>query len=65
MVPPPFRKAASTGPSGTRSWPCILQGVYARYVADAGAGDQGSVDGFPVQIGRLFELAADALKATP
>ena len=26
---------------------CILQGVYARYVAGAGAGDQGSVDGFP------------------
>ncbi len=38
---------------------CILQGVYARYVAGAGAGDQGSVDGFPVQIGRLFEMAAD------
>ena len=30
---------------------CILQGVYARYVAGAGAGDQGSVDGFPAQIG--------------
>ena len=26
---------------------CILQGVYARYVAGAGAGDQGSVDGVP------------------
>ncbi len=44
---------------------CILQGVYARYVAGAGAGDQGSVDGFPVQIGRLFEMAAGALEATP
>ena len=44
---------------------CILQGVYARYVAGAGAGDQGSVDGFPVQIGRLFEMAAEALEATP
>ena len=26
---------------------CILQGVYARYVAGAGAGDQGSVDALP------------------
>jgi aminoglycoside phosphotransferase (APT) family kinase protein len=44
---------------------CILQGVYARYVAGAGAGDQGSVDGFPVQIGNLFQMAADALEAAP
>jgi aminoglycoside phosphotransferase (APT) family kinase protein len=44
---------------------CILQGVYARYVAGAGAGDQGSVDGFPVQIGRLFEMAAEALETAP
>ena len=44
---------------------CILQGVYARYVAGAGAGDQGSVEGFPVQIGRLFEMAADALETAP
>ena len=44
---------------------CILQGVYARYVAGAGAGDQGSVDGFPVQIGRLFEMAAEALESAP
>ena len=41
---------------------CILQGVYARYVAGAGAGDRGSVEGFPVQIGRLFEMAAEALE---
>jgi aminoglycoside phosphotransferase (APT) family kinase protein len=41
---------------------CILQGVYARYVAGAGAGDKGSVEGFPVQIGRLFEMAAAALE---
>jgi aminoglycoside phosphotransferase (APT) family kinase protein len=41
---------------------CILQGVYARYVAGAGAGDQGSIDGFPAQIRRLFELAADSLE---
>ena len=44
---------------------CILQGVYARYVAGAGAGDQGSVEGFPVQIGRLFEMAAQALETAP
>ena len=44
---------------------CILQGVYARYVAGAGAGDQGSVDGFPVQIGNLFEMAAEALESAP
>ncbi len=41
---------------------CILQGVYARYVAGAGAGDQGSVDGFPAQVGRLFEQAAESLE---
>jgi aminoglycoside phosphotransferase (APT) family kinase protein len=44
---------------------CILQGVYARYVAGAGAGDQGSVDGFPVQVARLAQMAADSLEATP
>jgi aminoglycoside phosphotransferase (APT) family kinase protein len=44
---------------------CILQGVYARYVAGAGAGDQGSVEGFPIQIGRLFEMAAEALETVP
>ena len=44
---------------------CILQGVYARYVAGAGAGDQGSVDGFPVQVARLAEMAAESLEATP
>jgi aminoglycoside phosphotransferase (APT) family kinase protein len=44
---------------------CILQGVYARYVAGAGAGDQGSVEGFPQQIGRLFEMAAAALETAP
>jgi aminoglycoside phosphotransferase (APT) family kinase protein len=44
---------------------CILQGVYARYVAGAGAGDKGSVEGFPVQIGRLFEMAAEALETVP
>jgi aminoglycoside phosphotransferase (APT) family kinase protein len=44
---------------------CILQGVYARYVAGAGAGDRGSVEGFPGQIGRLFEMADEALESTP
>ena len=44
---------------------CILQGVYARYVAGAGAGDQGSVDGFPAQMGRLFEMAAESLETAP
>ncbi len=44
---------------------CILQGVFARYVAGAGAGDQGSVEGFPAQIGRLFEMAAQSLEAAP
>ncbi len=33
---------------------CILQGVYARYIAGAGAGDQGSVEGFPAQIRRAL-----------
>jgi aminoglycoside phosphotransferase (APT) family kinase protein len=40
---------------------CILQGVFARYVAGAGAGDRGSVEGYPMQIGRLFEMAAESL----
>jgi aminoglycoside phosphotransferase (APT) family kinase protein len=44
---------------------CILQGVYARYVAGAGAGDQGSVDTFPKQVANLAQMAADALEATP
>jgi aminoglycoside phosphotransferase (APT) family kinase protein len=44
---------------------CILQGVYARYVAGAGAGDGGSVEGYPAQIGRLFEMAADSLERVP
>jgi aminoglycoside phosphotransferase (APT) family kinase protein len=44
---------------------CILQGVYARYVGGAGAGDQGSVDTFPLQVARLAEMAAESLEATP
>ncbi len=44
---------------------CILQGVYARYVAGAGAGDTGSVDSFPAQVGRLFEMAEQSLESAP
>jgi aminoglycoside phosphotransferase (APT) family kinase protein len=44
---------------------CILQGVYARYVAGAGAGDTGSVDSFPAQIGHLFEMSEQALETVP
>ena len=44
---------------------CILQGVYARYVAGAGAGDQGSVEAYPAQVRRLFEMAAEALETVP
>ncbi len=44
---------------------CILQGVYARYVAGAGAGDQGSVDDLPAQVARLADMASAALVATP
>jgi aminoglycoside phosphotransferase (APT) family kinase protein len=44
---------------------CILQGVYARYVAGAGAGDTGSVDSFPVQVARLAEMAAESLERVP
>jgi aminoglycoside phosphotransferase (APT) family kinase protein len=42
---------------------CILQGVYARYVAGAGAGDTGSVDAFPAQVAHLAEMAASSLEA--
>jgi len=44
---------------------CILQGVYARYVAGAGAGDRGSVDAFPAQVAHLAKLASEELEATP
>jgi aminoglycoside phosphotransferase (APT) family kinase protein len=40
---------------------CVLQGVYARYAAGAGAGDTTSVEGYPDQIGRLADLAAATL----
>ena len=44
---------------------CILQGVYARYAAGAGAGDSSSVDEFPAQVARLADMASEALAATP
>ena len=40
---------------------CILQGVYARYVAGAGSGDSGSVADFPRHVERLAEAAASTL----
>jgi len=36
---------------------CILQGVYARYMAGAEAGDPSSVEAFPTSIGRLAAQA--------
>ncbi|MGH8979745.1 MAG: phosphotransferase family protein [Acidimicrobiales bacterium] len=40
---------------------CILQGVYARYRAGAGAGDPDSVERFPETVARLAHLAAATL----
>jgi aminoglycoside phosphotransferase (APT) family kinase protein len=42
---------------------CILQGVYARYVGGAAAGDRSSVDGFADSVRRLAEAAQAALDA--
>jgi aminoglycoside phosphotransferase (APT) family kinase protein len=41
---------------------CILQGVYARYLGGAGAGDHTSVTGFPAHIRRLAERAQVSLE---
>ncbi len=41
---------------------CILQGVYARYRAGAGAGDPDSVEHFPATVARLAHLAAATLE---
>ncbi|MHB8220528.1 MAG: phosphotransferase family protein [Acidimicrobiales bacterium] len=41
---------------------CILQGVYTRYVAGAGAGDAGSVEAFPRTVARLAQMAATTLE---
>jgi aminoglycoside phosphotransferase (APT) family kinase protein len=40
---------------------CIMQGVYARYCAGAAAGDQGSVQGYPIFVARLAEVAKETL----
>ena len=40
---------------------CILQGVFARYIAGAGAGDPDSVEHLPATVARLAELAATTL----
>jgi len=40
---------------------CILQGVFARYAAGAGAGDTGSVDAYPKHVALLAETAATTL----
>ncbi len=40
---------------------CILQGVYARYVGGAAAGDRSSVDDFGRSVLRLAEMALGAL----
>ncbi|HTZ10613.1 MAG TPA: phosphotransferase family protein [Acidimicrobiales bacterium] len=42
---------------------CILQGVYARYVGGAAAGDRSSVDDYGRSVVRLAELAARTLDA--
>jgi aminoglycoside phosphotransferase (APT) family kinase protein len=41
---------------------CILQGVFARYMAGAGAGDSGSVDAFPKHVALLAQTAANTLE---
>ena len=42
---------------------CIFQGVYARYVGGAAAGDRSSVDDFGRSVVRLAEMALAALEA--
>jgi aminoglycoside phosphotransferase (APT) family kinase protein len=42
---------------------CIMQGVYARYLGGAGAGDSGTVDLYPTTVRRLATTAAEALAA--
>ena len=41
---------------------CILQGVFARYMAGATAGDAGSVDSFPEHVALLARTAASTLE---
>ena len=40
---------------------CIMQGVYSRYLAGAGAGDSGTVDRYPESIRGLANAAAETL----
>jgi aminoglycoside phosphotransferase (APT) family kinase protein len=40
---------------------CILQGVYARYVGGAAAGDRSSIEGYATSIVRLAEMAEQTL----
>jgi len=42
---------------------CIMQGVYARYLGGAGAGDTSAVDRYPETVCRLANTAADTLAA--
>jgi len=42
---------------------CIMQGVYARYLGGAGAGDTATVDLYPQSVRRLATTAADTLAA--
>jgi aminoglycoside phosphotransferase (APT) family kinase protein len=43
---------------------CILQGVFARYVGGAAAGDRSSVDGFGSSVVRLADMALSTLEAS-
>jgi aminoglycoside phosphotransferase (APT) family kinase protein len=43
---------------------CIVQGVYARYVGGATAGDRSSVDDFGHSVVRLAEMASNSLGAS-
>jgi aminoglycoside phosphotransferase (APT) family kinase protein len=43
---------------------CILQGVYARYVGGAAAGDRTSIEGFDTSIVRLAEMAQRTLESS-
>jgi aminoglycoside phosphotransferase (APT) family kinase protein len=43
---------------------CILQGVYARYVGGATAGDRTSVEGFATSVVRLAEMAERTLEGS-
>ena len=43
---------------------CILQGVYARYVGGATAGDRSSVEGYATSVVRLAEMAERTLEGS-